>query len=67
MRRLLFMFGILSVCMFANAEKVTRIDDFKDGESKFGFESVGNKKSMVTFDGEYMILSSKKGCNTAYG
>lgn len=61
MRRLLLMFGILSVCMFANAEKVTRIDDFKDGESKFGFESVGNKKSMVTFDGEYMILSSKKG------
>ena len=61
MRRVFFLMSILCVCLLANAEKVTRTDDFKDGESKFGFETAGNKKSMVTFDGEYMILSSKKG------
>jgi hypothetical protein len=47
--------------MSGNAEKVTHTDSFKDGESKFGFEATATKKNSVILDGEYLVLSSKKG------
>lgn len=46
---------------FANAQKVTKTDDFTDGESKFGFDATADKKHSVALDGEYLVLTSKKG------
>ena len=52
--------ALLCATIISNAEKVTRIDDFKDGESKFGFEATANKKHSLSLDGEYLVITSKK-------
>ncbi len=39
---------------------VQRTDNFDDGASIFGFEPYANRKQNVTFDGGYLVLSSKK-------
>lgn len=51
---------MILVGLVGYAEKITRIDGFSDGESKFGFDEMSDKKTSVSFDGEYMILSSKQ-------
>jgi hypothetical protein len=61
MKKILFIAALLCACMASNAEKVTRTDDFKDGESKFGFDATADKKHSALLDGEYLVLSSKKG------
>ena len=62
MKKILFVLSLLCACSFIQAEKITRTDDFKDGESKFGFEAKADKKKKhtVELDGEYLILTSKK-------
>ena len=52
--------ALLCATIVANAEKVTRTDDFTDGESKFGFEAIADKKHSVSLDGEYLVITSKK-------
>ena len=54
---------IVLICAYlaVNAQKITRSDSFKDGESKFGFEAIADKKHSVTLDGEYLVITSKKG------
>lgn len=64
MKKIFLIVSLLLTCLSASADKVTRTDDFKEGDSKFGFEATGTKKNSVTFDGEYMIVSSKKGWYT---
>lgn len=61
MKRCILITSLLCICMIGNAEKITRIDNFKDGESKFGFETTATKKNSVNLDGEYLVVSSKKG------
>lgn len=60
MKKIVFLVAILCATLVANAEKVTRTDDFTNGESKFGFEATADKKHSVTLDGEYLVISSKK-------
>ena len=60
MKKIIFAIALLCACLFANAEKVTRTDDFAEGESKFGFEATADKKHSVTLDGEYLVITSKK-------
>lgn len=52
--------ALLCATIVANAEKVTRTDDFTDGESKFGFGAIADKKHSVSLDGEYLVITSKK-------
>lgn len=60
MKKIVFLMALICATITANAEKVTRTDDFKDGESKFGFEATADKKHSVTLDGEYLVVTSKK-------
>lgn len=60
MRKILFIANLLCICLICNAEKVTRTDGFKDGESKFGFEQTATKHNSVSLDGEYLVVASKK-------
>lgn len=60
MKKIVFLMALLCATIVANAEKVTRTDDFTDGESKFGFEATADKKHSVTLDGEYLVITSKK-------
>ncbi len=60
MKKILFIASLLCACSFAYAERVTRTDDFTDGESKFGFDPTADKKHSVTLDGEYLVVTSKK-------
>lgn len=60
MKKIVFLMALLCATIVVNAEKVTRTDDFKDGESKFGFEATADKKHSVTLDGEYLVITSKK-------
>lgn len=61
MKKILLLVALLCTTIIASAEKINRTDDFKDGESVFGFEATSDKKYSVTLDGEYLVLSSKKG------
>lgn len=61
MKKILLIVSLFCICSLASAEKVTRTDDFTDAESKFGFEATADKKHSVTLDGEYLIITSKKG------
>lgn len=61
MKKILFIAALLLSCTFANAQQITRTDDFKEGESKFGFDATADKKHSISFDDEYLILTSKKG------
>lgn len=61
MERILFIVALFFACTFANAQQITRTDDFKEGESKFGFDATADKKHSVSFDDEYLILTSQKG------
>ena len=60
MKKIVFLMALLCATVIVNAEKVTRTDDFKEGESKFGFEATADKKHSVTLDGEYLVITSKK-------
>lgn len=60
MKKILFIVAMLFACAFVNAQQVTRTDDFKDGESKFGFDATADKKHSVVLDGEYLVITSKK-------
>lgn len=60
MKKILFLASLLCAAIVSNAERVTKIDDFKDGESKFGFEATATKKHSVSMDGEYLVITNKK-------
>ncbi len=60
MKKILFIAALFFTCTFVNAQKVNRVDDFKDGESKFGFDATADKKHSVNLDGEYLVITSKK-------
>lgn len=64
MKKILFIANLLCFCLICNAEKVTRTDGFKDGESRFGFEQTATKNNSVSLDGEYLVIASKKGWYT---
>ena len=61
MKNILFIAVLLFACTFASAQQITRTDDFAEGESKFGFDANADKKHSVDLDGEYLVLTSKKG------
>lgn len=60
MKKILLLASLLSMILTSNAELITRVDDFKDGESKFGFEATATKKHSVVLDGEYLVITNKK-------
>ncbi len=60
MKKILLLASLFCATMVCNAEKVTRVDDFKDGESKFGFEATATKKHSISMDGEYLVITNKK-------
>ena len=60
MKKIFFLATLVCSILVCNAEKVHRVDDFKDGESKFGFEAKATKKYSVTMDGEYLVVTAKK-------
>lgn len=61
MKKYFLLMSLLLASILVSADIVTRVDNFTDGESKFGFESVGDKQHSVLFDGESMVIQSKKG------
>ena len=60
MKKVLFIAALLFACTFVYAQKVTRTDDFTDGESKFGFDATADRQHSVVLDGEYLVITSKK-------
>ena len=61
MKKFLFIIVLICACVAGKSQKVTRTDSFQDGDSKFGFEATADKKHSVTLDGEYLVITSKKG------
>lgn len=61
MKKILLIATLLCTALVTNAEKITRTDDFTDAESKFGFDPNGDKKHTVALDGEFLVITSKKG------
>lgn len=60
MKYIIFSILLSLVPFLGYAERIIKVETFNEGESKFGFDAYADKKCSATFDGEHLVLKSKK-------